>query len=529
MTEETAMVEANDVKVAEQEQEVESENHEGLVKINSKSNDLMQVGEQALGALVSSNHNYPTLFWMGNDLIRVDNDFRENFIDIEKLDKNRLKYELTARAYWFERVENKKTKTVKLVRSAPNDKHVSHILGSLEIKHKIPRIVRVAPSPFVTKSGRIVTAPGYDPESQTYYNPMPKDFVLEPIPEVPDEVEVQSAVALIKENLFVDVQFEGVAEEANAIALLILPFVRDLILGNTPLHLIEKPAAGHGATYLVQAITTVFLGHSAGANPAPNNDDEWRKLISSNLCAGEPFFFIDNIGQKSLEFNSIKAALTTATHMDRRLGGNDLIKVPVRCIWVATGANPTSTSELLRRAVRIRLNVRGVARPADRSPSDYVHPNLLEHIQQYRAIYVRAILVLIQNWIAKGMPESRGHLPGLGSYDDYRRVLGGILDCAGITAFLCNRDDMMRHADPEELILTGFLEAAYEAHSNEFVTIAELMPFAGGLGLTGSEDSKRKSLGHKLRIMHGANHGGYVITVGKLRDGYQTYKIGYAS
>ena len=74
-----------------------------------------------------------------------------------------------------------------------------------------------------------------------------------PIPEVPSisscpsQRGIERARALWLTELMGDFPFVSDAERAHALGLGLLPFLRDLISGPTPLHLIEKPSPGTGA------------------------------------------------------------------------------------------------------------------------------------------------------------------------------------------------------------------------------------------------------------------------------------------
>jgi len=54
------------------------------------------------------------------------------------------------------------------------------------------------------------------------------------------------------DELLIDFPFADEASRANALALLLLPYVRPLIVGPTPLHLITAPTQGTGKDLLAQ-------------------------------------------------------------------------------------------------------------------------------------------------------------------------------------------------------------------------------------------------------------------------------------
>jgi putative DNA primase/helicase len=75
----------------------------------------------------------------------------------------------------------------------------------------------------------------------------------------PTKDEIRFALEQICEPLQ-DFPFVEDADRAHTIALFLLPFVRELIEGPTPLHLIHKPAPGTGGSLLAQAINLAATG-----------------------------------------------------------------------------------------------------------------------------------------------------------------------------------------------------------------------------------------------------------------------------
>ncbi|MBB5277741.1 hypothetical protein HNR26_003830 [Rhizobium rosettiformans] len=74
-----------------------------------------------------------------------------------------------------------------------------------------------------------------------------------------------------------------------------------------------------------------------------------------------------------------------------------------------------------------------VARPELRT--DFYHADLVGWTREYRSELIWSLCVLIRNWVAKGMPDGSKKL---GSFEDWARVTGGILEAAGIGGFLEN-------------------------------------------------------------------------------------------
>ena len=217
----------------------------------------------------------------------------------------------------------------------------------------------------------------------------------------PTSLEVDRAKHFILDELLGDFLFVNDRECVHAVELLILPFVRALIDGPTPLHLIEKPTPGTGATLLTDVLIYPATGRPIAAMTEGRDEDEWRKRLTAKLRTGSAAVLIDNL-KRPLVSASVAAAITSTVWEDRILGTSDMTRLPVRCAWIATGNNPTLSSEIARRTVRIRLNAKQ-DRPWLRDR--FRHPDLRLWVSAHRHELVAAALTLVRAWIAAGKPD----------------------------------------------------------------------------------------------------------------------------
>src|SRR5262249_21219712 len=146
----------------------------------------------------------------------------------------------------------------------------------------IPTLEAIVECPTYGRAGHLVATPGYHPEARLWYHPAPGLSVPE-VPEAPSREEVERAKALLLTELLHDFPFADDASRAHALAALLLPFVRQLIDGPTPLHLFDAPVEGSGKTLLANAITIVATGHHAEPMGECSQDEEIRKRITAVL------------------------------------------------------------------------------------------------------------------------------------------------------------------------------------------------------------------------------------------------------
>jgi hypothetical protein len=167
--------------------------------------------------------------------------------------------------------------------------------------------------------------------------------------------------------------------------------------------------------------------------------------------------------------------------------------------------------ELARRFVRIRLDP-GVSRPWLRS--EFRHRDLRSWVRDNRPGLVRALLVLIQNWIAEGRPLCR---KTLGSFEGWSSVIGGVLDAAEIPGFLDNLDALYEAADAEGQTWLEFVEAWWADFKNQPKRPSELNSLCDRHEMmllvrgSGSRKSQQTRLGLALDRARDRTFGSYRI------------------
>ena len=341
----------------------------------------------------------------------------------------------------------------------------------------------------------------------------------------PTAAQLQAARDLLCMDLIGEFPFVGQTERAHAVALLLLPFVRDLIDGPTPLHLIEKPTAGTGGSLLADVLLRPALGRTLSVMTAGREADEWRKRITAVLSESPVAVLFDNM--RRLDSDDLSAALTARVWKDRRLGATCVVHLPVRCAWIATANNPALTFEVMRRTVRIRLDA-GLDRPWLRD--GFRHPDLAAWATAHRGPLVAAALTLVQCWLARGRPD--GTHPLLGTYEVWSRVLGGILETAGILGFLSNLATFYEDVvDTETQAWHALVAAWWARYASEPVGVQEiwaLLQEESGIDLDlgdKGERSQRTRLGRRLTQLRDRPFGGRRLVRGGERKRAQQWRL----
>ncbi len=356
----------------------------------------------------------------------------------------------------------------------------------------VPPLSGVRAAPVFSPSGNLAFECGYDAESQMFVWPVGLDVPF--VPSHPTQRDVESARHLIEKELLVDFPFVDDASRSHAIAALLHPFVRPMIQGPTPLHLVDKPSPGTGAGFLVEAVTVPGLGKPPPARTVSRSEVEGEYKMTAVLRPGPIAVLLDNITQR-LDSETIAAMITAPDIYEGRIvGSSQTVAIPVRCLWLATGNNVQVSHEMARRCVLIRLDA-GIEHPEDRR--EFRH-SLPDWAYLHRSELVWAALVLVQNWIAKGM------LPGSktkGSFESWARTIGGILEAAGIPGFLENTDTLRAQSDSEQDDWRGLVEAWWDKNADERVGARDLLSLAEAhLADLGEEGRSRSTAwGSRLR------------------------------
>jgi putative DNA primase/helicase len=452
-------------------------------QLRADDGDLARLTDRVWSLLFLSN-TPPWLYRCGDPAwVERDNDGRPV---PRPMTDDRLRHVLAQLVTW-----RKKAKNGDLVPAYPPPVLLKNLLATPD--PALPVLTGIVTAPVFGKDGTLITEPGYHRTTRLLYEPA-QGFDLPPIPERPTPAQVTAARNLLLDDLLGDFPFIGEAERAHALALLLLSFVRPMISGPTPLHMIEKPAPGTGATLMVDAISIIATGASASVMVEGRDEDEWRKRLTAKLREIPSLLLIDNLRRK-LDASSVAAALTAPFWEDRVLGKSEMTRFPIRCVWVATGNNPQFSNEMARRMVRIRLD------PHEDQPwlrEGFRHANLLAWVWQNRARLVAACLTLGQAWIAAGRPR---HRKTIGSFEGWSEVMGGILEIAGVSGFLGNLKEMYERSDVEGTVWRAFVAQWWERYGTADVGAADLFELAlqSELPLArGDERAKKTSLGQAL-------------------------------
>jgi hypothetical protein len=175
------------------------------------------------------------------------------------------------------------------------------MLGELLRRHDWPGVERVA---WVTQAPVLV--PWSDEEDGTSgvapmdpYEPFDQDRGIwydcpKGALDVVFDVPLEEARVLLLDELMGEFPFADEASRANALAMLLTPFLRPLVDGPTPLFLLNAPRPRTGKSLLAAACLGVSAPGVAGVS-LPSNESQVSNLLNSKLRSGAAVVWLDNV------------------------------------------------------------------------------------------------------------------------------------------------------------------------------------------------------------------------------------------
>lgn len=487
--------------------------------------DAEELVPQVWNAL--TRRNRPHLFKFGDGLFRLGGDGADGRV-LKLLTDKMLLHEAGQAAEFIKTVQNKDGTTRSAVRFMPT-KLLDSVMGEDISTIPLPTLRAIVNVPVFAPDGELLTTPGYHPGSQTYYHPR-TGFFLNDVPNHPSTAQVDAAKALLFDEVFDGFLFHeedkpDPGNKANAIAFALLPYVRGIIRGPTPIHCVEAGQERTGKGKLVKACLYPALGAWPSAVTQAQEDEEWRKLITTQLIAGMQYIFIDNVSHP-LYSGVLAKATTDEVWNDRILGGNKQLNVPVNVIWCLTGNNPIYSAELRGRRVLINIFA---DQPHPETKTGFKHPDLESWLIERRTDLVWSALVLIKSWFAAGAPKGS---VTLGSYESWAHTMSGILEHLQIPDFMQNTAaEAMLAVDPATEGLRRFVAAWWLAWGDQQVTTKDLVQCAlttDGLDLGRGETTERglqSRLGKLLNRNKGRVVGDWRVNLGANTNIGQKYRL----
>ncbi len=455
---------------------------------------LADITADALNALVDNNIP-PSVFVRDGVLCRI-RETEEGLAKIEDLNPTTMRHVLARCATW-----------VMALKDGPKEiappKDVVEDLLACGAWPEIPPIAGISESPILNTDGTISDSPGYSPKSRVFLASKKKWTKW--------EGTTEEAVKFLINDMLGDFPFVGDASLAHALALMILPIVRSIINGPTPFHLVGAPQPGMGKSLLSRICLIPTCGESIYPTGVTRDEEEWRKIITTALSEGPSYVFFDNLAHR-VSSVALDAAFAGTHWKGRLLSVSRNLTAPIRCAWVGTSNNAELSPDLTRRTIYIKIDAEQ-EHPDERD--GWRHPDIEGWTRDNRVRIVSALCHLVTEWVAAGSPRWTGRI--IGSFEEWTRVIGGILTHAGVPGFLDNVDELRQSVNSDEVSWAAFygrwnnLKEQSPTKAGEL--IEEFEQDEALLGLLGdkSDLSRKNKLGFLLKRRVGIVCGGFKI------------------
>jgi putative DNA primase/helicase len=476
-------------------------------------------------AAVRRTNTTPELFQAGGRALRVDRDVDDGAPIVQSVTPTILVEYLSRHARYERWVPTPKKKPRGWMPVDPPERLASTMLSWVGERLLLPPLERIVECPQVLQDGTVVITAGYSTAGRFLYLPA-RALTL------PDAPATVPGAREFLHDVLDDFPRATDSDFAYAAGVMLALIGRDVIAGQVPFHLIDKPAPGTGAGLLADALLWPALGRQAGRLTQAKGEEEMRKRLTAKLLTRPAAVFLDNLSGR-LDGEAFASILTTGAWEDRRLGVSELVTIPARAVWIGTANNLAVASDLARRFVTIRLDAK-VGNPHLRPPSKFRHPRLLPWLQQQRGALIRALLTLWQAWFTAGAP--RPESPTLGSFEEWAQVIGAVLQVAEIPGFLADRASTEAAISPDETAWAAFVQAWWDTFKDRTVTVAELWPlvtpedktqdgFDLGLG-DASERALKQRVGKRLHSARDRFFGPYrIVLAGRTASNSSGYQL----
>ena len=156
-----------------------------------------------------------------------------------------------------------------------------------------PPLRGVIATPSMRYDGTLLTEPGYDPATGLVLFEPP---AMPEIPEHPSKAAALDALALLNDLLaeFVFADDDNVSRSA-AVSMIMTAVLRGA-MPVAPMHVITKPVAGSGGSYMQDIVAAIAIGDRCPViSLVPGDDKENDKRLNGAALAQQPIIALDNL------------------------------------------------------------------------------------------------------------------------------------------------------------------------------------------------------------------------------------------
>jgi len=323
--------------------------------------------------------------------------------------------------------------TYKKIQFPPPSWLVRTLLTSEPLLPQLPRINTYAQRPLFDGSF-VLHGPGWHPDvGILIHGP-----VIEPILFVPPTAT--AAMDRLPPNLRTVLGgfcFRAHADVANMVGLMVTGLlVNNFVSTGKPITLIDGNQPNTGKTWLIRTLGVVLDGMEPPTLFYTPDDEELQKRICAKLREGTgSVLLLDNakmVGGGAISSPVIESLSDGKEISLRILGVSANYTRPNDLVWTLTMNDTRTSPDLVSRGLPIQLYYEG--RTEDRVFSG---PNPINYAREHRLEILGELAGMVVRWVQAGRPDgTRSH-----RYQRWARIVGGIMQVAGLPEFLDNAQE----------------------------------------------------------------------------------------
>jgi len=288
-------------------------------------------------------------------------------------------------------------------------KEVNEQIAAMVGDWPFPPLSGVINTPTLRPDGSLLLKEGYD-EATGLVLLLPP--TVPAISDRPTKADAEKALALL-DALLNEFPFTNDQSRSVALSMLLTPVLRGGIPPAVPIHLVTKPAAGTGGSYLSDIASAIATGERCAViSIAANDPAETEKRLVGAAISGFPIIALDNCSVP-LDGDFLCQVSERPLLQLRPLGQSQPVRVANSFTIFANGNQASVTNDVVRRTIQCGIDA-NMENPEDRE----FKCNPLAVVLADRGPYVAACLIIARAYIAAGRPGKLKPLPSFERWSD---------------------------------------------------------------------------------------------------------------
>lgn len=391
---------------------------------------------------------------------------------------------------------------------------------------RLPVLVAVLGAPTISKTGDLITAPGFDTKTGIYLHMDEWKKIKKKKPTREDAIAARQQL----EDLVSEFPFTDDAARAAWLAAFLTALIR-WSLRTAPFFGFDAPVMGSGKSLLASLIGCLVNGHDPAVMAQPKDENETAKKMLAALMAGDPVLLIDNI-EHAIAGEVLCSVATSETYSDRLLGQTKKVTVSTAVTILMTGNNLIVRGDLSTRMLIARLDA-GIEHPEERS---FKRADIRQYALEHRQELVNAGLTILQAHHLAGSPDCG--LKPYGRFEDWSHRVRAPLVWSG-AADPCETRARIEVSDPEREQHFMLLKAWWNVYENKEIMVQTMVNDCLNSGAEAHEHLKNamhmiaadgskintRRLGNKISKWESRIAQGFRIARTRKLDGRQMWRL----